>query len=87
MTSYLDTLAKLQDQGIDALKQVQTAQLTAITSLRDAAKALPALPKVEGFPTVAEIAEFNASFATKVLEQQAAFVSQVAGVFTAPAAK
>ncbi len=83
MTSYLDTIAKLQDQGIETLKQVQTVQLTAVTSLRDAAKTLPALPQVEGFPTLAEIVELNASFATKVLEQQAAFVSQLAGVFTA----
>jgi hypothetical protein len=83
MTSYLDTLAKIQDQGIETLKQAQTVQLAAVTSLRDAAKALPALPKVEGFPTLAELAELNASFATKVLEQQTAFVSQLAGVFTA----
>ena len=89
MTSYLETLTNLQNQGLETLKQAQAVQLTALTSVRDAVASIPGLPKVpamEGFPTVAELIELNGSFATKVLEQQNAFVAQVAGVLS-PAAK
>ena len=89
MTSYVETLTNLQNQGLETLKQAQAVQLTALTSVRDAVASIPGLPKVpamEGFPTVAELIELNGSFATKVLEQQNAFVAQVAGVLS-PAAK
>ena len=89
MTSYLDTLAGLQNQGLETLKQAQAVQISAVTSVRDAVASIPGLPKLpvmEGFPSVAELIELNGAFATKVLEQQNAFVAQLAGILS-PAAK
>jgi hypothetical protein len=47
---------------------------------------LPNGPTIEGLPTLAQVVELNSSFATQVLDQQKAFASQLAEVFS-PAVK
>lgn len=85
MATYIETLGKLQQQSLDALKTAQATQLAALGTITDLAGELSAFrpaAAVENLPTVAELTELNAAFARNVLEQQNAFVSQLAGVLT-----
>lgn|GEM_PF-947443 len=84
--TYAETLEKLQQQGLETLKQAQSIQLAALTSVRDAVASLPAtpvVPTVETLPTFAELAQLNVAFAQKVLEQQSVFALQLADLFGA----
>jgi hypothetical protein len=86
MATYLETLEKLQQTGLDALKQAQASQLAALTTIGELVSDVPALKPsalFENLPTFAQLAELNASFTRSVLEQQKAYASQLAGVFTA----
>ena len=88
-TTYLDLLAKMQEQGLEALKQTQSAYLESLTAARKMVEAmpnLPAAPKLEGLPTVVELTELNAQFLDRVVEQQKAYARQLAEVF-APISK
>jgi hypothetical protein len=85
MATYIETLGKLQQQSLDALKQAQTTQLAALSTLGELAGDVPAFrpaAAVESLPTFAELSELNAAFARNVIEQQNAYVSQLAGLFT-----
>ena len=85
MATYIETLGKLQEQSLDALKQAQAAQLAALGTIADLAGEIPAFgpaTAVENLPTFAELTELNAAFARNVLEQQNAYASQFAGLFT-----
>jgi hypothetical protein len=75
----IETLSNLQRQSLDALKDVQAAQYTALTSLRELAAQAPALPTVAGWN---ELVELNASFLRKVFEQQSAYATQLVNLFT-----
>ncbi len=86
--TYIETLEKLQQQGLDTLKQAQSVQLAAMGSVRDAVANLPtlpvpAIPSFESLPTFAELAQLNVTFAQKVLEQQSVFALQLADLFGA----
>ncbi len=91
-STYLDLLAKFQEQGLDTLKQAQSAYVDTLASTRSmveklpAMPAMPAMPAIEGLPTVEELTELNSAFLDKVIEQQKAFAKQLAEVF-APIAK
>jgi hypothetical protein len=47
----------------------------------------PTLPTIEGLPTIAQISELQTSFATQLLDQQKAFASQLADLFSPTTAK
>ena len=86
MATYLKTIEKLQQTSLDALKQVQASQLAVLESLGELATEVPAFKPsaaFENLPTFAELAELNATFTRNVIEQQKAYASQLAGLFTA----
>lgn len=85
MATYLETLGKLQKQSLDALKQVQATQLAALTTIGELVSDAPAFrpaPVFEKLPSFAELAELNATFTRSILEQQNAYLTQLAGIFT-----
>ena len=90
--TYIDLLAKMQEQGLDTLKQAQSAYIASLTSTREMVEKLPTLPTmpqlptIEGLPTVAELTELNTQFLDRIVEQQKAYAKQLADVF-APIAK
>ena len=85
--TYLDMIVKLQDQGLDILKQTQKAHLEALTSVREfveklpTAPQMPAFPALEGLPTITQLTELNNSFLSSVVEQQKSYASGLAEVF------
>jgi hypothetical protein len=86
MSTYIESLSNLQSQSLDALKQVQATQLAALSTIGQIVTDVPALRPEAAFanlPTFAELAELNAAFARSFLEQQSAYASQLAGIFTA----
>jgi|ERR1035437_5105882 hypothetical protein len=84
--TYLETLGKLQEQSLEALKQLAATQLAALTTIGELVSTVPpfrSASTVASLPTFAELAELNAAFVRSLLEQQNAYASQLAGVFTA----
>ena len=79
MANYLEILQKIQDQTLDNVKQIEAAQVATLTTVREL---IAELPTAKGVPTFAQITELVTSFATKVLDQQKAFASQVSDVIT-----
>jgi hypothetical protein len=87
--SYLEMIEKLQDQGLDALKQAQKAHIEALTQVREFVEKLPNVPQmpvVEGVPSVAQITELSTAFVEQVVDQQKAYATQLAAIF-APLSK
>ena len=83
--TYLETIAKLQAQSLDSLKQAQATQVATLTTIGEIVSNVPSFQPSAPFgqmPTIAEITELNTAFLKNVLEQQSAFASQLAGVFT-----
>ena len=93
--SYADTIEKLQQQGVEALKQAQAAQSAAISSFRElftnATSKLPGGQALSNIPAVvAQVSELNSAFAVKLIEQQNDYVNQLVNVLksaNAPAAE
>src|ERR1700676_4281119 len=86
MATYLETLGKLQEQSLEALKQVQATQLAALTTIGELVSTVPPFRSATtpaSLPTFAELAEQSASFVRSLIEQQNAYAQQLAGVFTA----
>ncbi|MGB8267083.1 MAG: hypothetical protein WCE44_12200 [Candidatus Velthaea sp.] len=81
--TFTETVTKLQDQSLDALKKIQNAQLETLSTIRKFVAELPtpALPTSESFPTIEKIVELNTTFATAVFEQQKAFATQLGNLF------
>lgn len=87
--SYLEMIAKLQDQGLDALKQAQKAHIETLSSVREYVEKLPnvpQLPVLEGVPSLAQLTELNTAFVEQVVDQQKSYATQLAAIF-APIAK
>jgi hypothetical protein len=88
MATYLEMLEKIQTQTLENLKQVQAVQVATLNTARELVSSLPSItsapnvPTIEGLPTLQQIADLNTSFATKLLDQQKAFASQIAELFT-----
>ncbi len=83
-STYLDLIAKMQEQGLEALKQTQGAYLESLTAARKMVEKLPAppqLPTIEGMPTVAELTDLNTAFLDRIVEQQKVYAKQLADVF------
>jgi hypothetical protein len=91
-STYLDLLTKMQEQGLEALKQTQSAYLESLAAARKVVEAMPMpvpmpqMPVIEGVPTLAELTDLNVAFIDKVVEQQKAYAKQLADVF-APVVK
>jgi hypothetical protein len=90
--TYLEIVEKIQAQTLDNVKQTEAAQISTLHMIREVVASLPSLmnlpnvPTIEGIPTLAQVVELNSSFATQLLDQEKAFASQLAVVFS-PAAK
>jgi hypothetical protein len=86
MSTYLEILEKIQAQALENLKQIEAVQIATLHTAREIAASLPSLlnlpniPTTEGVPTLEQIAELNTSFATKLLDQQKAYASQLAAL-------
>jgi hypothetical protein len=85
-STYLDMLAKMQEQGLEALKQTQSAYLESLAAARKVVEAMPlppmpTMPAMEGVPTLAELTDLNTQFIDKMVEQQKAYTKQLADVF------
>jgi len=83
--TYIDTIEKLQRQGLEALKQAQAAQVAAVNSIRElvsnATGTMPGADAVRNIPAVvSKINELNSSYAVKLIEQQNAYVSELVSV-------
>jgi len=83
-STYLDLLAKMQEQGLETLKQTQAAYLESLATARKMVEKLPAppqMPAIEGMPTVAELTDLNTQFIDRLVEQQKSYAKQLAEVF------
>jgi hypothetical protein len=83
-STYLDLIAKMQEQGLEALKQTQGAYLESLSTARKMVEKMPAppqLPTIEGMPTIAELTDLNTQFLDRIVEQQKAYAKQLADVF------
>ena len=82
-TTYLDMISKLQQQGLQALKQAQETQLAALSTAREIATQFAAapIPTPDAVPSIAALTELSTSFATQMLDQQKAYANQLAGFF------
>jgi hypothetical protein len=83
-SAYLDLIAKMQEQGLEALKQTQGAYLESLSTARKMIEKLPVppqMPAIEGMPTVAELTDLNTQFLDRIVEQQKAYAKQLADVF------
>jgi len=83
--TYIDTIEKLQAQGLEALKQAQAAQISAVSSFRElvtnATSKLPGAESLRNIPTVvSQVSELNSAFAVKLIEQQNDYVKQLLAV-------
>lgn len=83
--SYVDTIEKFQAQGLEAIKQVQAAQINAVASFRELfSNVTGKMPNAQTFsniPTVvSKISELNSTFAVKLIEQQNDYVNQLLAV-------
>jgi hypothetical protein len=83
--TYIDTIEKLQAQGLEALKQAQAAQISAVSSVRElvtnATSKLPGADSLKNIPAViSQVSELNSAFAVKLIEQQNDYVKQLLAV-------
>ncbi len=80
-SNYLELLSKLQEQGLEVLKQAQAAHIASLTSIRELVEKMPTTPQVptlEGVPTIQQLTELNTTFASHVFEQQKQYTTQLA---------
>jgi hypothetical protein len=90
--TYLEILEKIQTQTLDNVKQIEAVQISTLQTVREVVASLPTMmsspsvPTIEGIPTLSQVVELTTSFATVLLDQEKAFVSQLTEVFS-PAAK
>ena len=74
-TTYADYLTKIQEDVLETIKDAQEASLKSF--------AVPAFPKVEGFPTAAELIKQSFDFAEKFLEVRKEYTLKVAEMIEA----
>ena len=85
MATTHDLIAKLQAQSLDTLKQAQAAHVAALETIREVVAEIPTSPAaaVESLPTITDVVELNSKFAKQLLDQQNAYATQLATIFTA----
>ena len=81
-TTYADYLTKIQDDVLDTIKEAQDASLKSFASLRELGASypttVPAMPKIDGFPTASELIKQSFDFAEKFLEVRKEYTLKVA---------
>jgi hypothetical protein len=82
MATYLEIIEKLQNQTLDNVKKLQAVQIATLTTVREL---ISELPKTKGMPTFAEITDLGNSFTNQLLDQQKAFVNELADAVKPPA--
>ena len=85
MATTHDLIAKLQAQGLETIKQAQATHVAALETIREVVSELPTSPAaaVEALPTLNDVVELNTKFAQQILEQQNAYATQLASIFSA----
>jgi geranylgeranyl pyrophosphate synthase len=79
-TTYTDYISKVQDDVLDQIKEAQDVSLKSFASLREMSASyptMPAMPKLDGFPTPSEVIEQSFEFAEKFLELRKAYTLKV----------
>ncbi len=80
--NVVETITKLQEEGLKTLKQTQDASLAALGDFRKFAGELSekpgTLPTLENVPTPAQLVELSFGFASKFLEARKAYTLKVA---------
>jgi hypothetical protein len=85
MSTYIETIQKLQAQGLDTLKQAQSVQLAAFNSFREIVATVPVTPMVpsmKNLPSFSELTELSTNFVQALVAQQTAFASELASIVT-----
>jgi hypothetical protein len=86
-TTYADYLTKIQDDVLDTIKEAQDASLKSFASLREMSAnypaSVPAMPKIDGFPTPSELIKQSFEFTEKFLEVRKAYTLKVAELIEA----
>lgn len=81
-TTYADYLTKIQEDVLDTIKEAQDASLKSFASLRELSAnyptTVPAMPKIDGFPTPVELIKQSFEFAEKFLEVRKEYTLKVA---------
>jgi hypothetical protein len=83
--TYIETIEKLQQQGLETLKQAQATQIATLTSIREIVSSVPLTPSVpsfDAFPTFSELTEMSQTFVKQLAAQQSAYVAELAGFFS-----
>jgi hypothetical protein len=83
--TYLETIEKLQQQGLETLKQAQAVQIATLTSIREivgSAPLTPAMPSLDKLPTFAELTDVSQTFVKQLAAQQSTYVAELAGFFS-----
>jgi hypothetical protein len=82
--TFVETIEKLQTQGLETLKQAQAVQIATLKSVGEivaSAPTVPAVPNFEKMPSIAELTELSATFTKKLVDQQFAYFNELATVF------
>jgi hypothetical protein len=81
-TTYADYLTKIQEDVLDTIKEAQDASLKSFASLRELGAnyptTVPAMPKIDGFPTASELIKQSFDFTEKFLEVRKEYTLKVA---------
>ncbi len=89
-TSTIEYTRAAQERTLDALRQSQSAVVEAVgtwaKAVEKVAPQVPALPAVEGLPTLEELIATSFDFTGQVLAAQREFANQLVGAM-APALK
>jgi hypothetical protein len=85
MPTYTEQLTKVQEDVLNTIKEAQDASLKSMHAFREIAASypttvptLPAMPKLEGFPTAHEVIEQSFEFARKFWELRKDYTLKVA---------
>lgn len=85
MSEYVKFATSTGDQYLASLSEAQDAFLKSMTPFTPVAATLPKMPAASfmpAMPTLAEVAEANFAFATKLLKQQKKFAEKLFAIST-----
>jgi hypothetical protein len=80
--NVVDYFAKLQEEGLAAIKQSQDASLSAIAKFREMNKEFAekpgTMPALENLPSPTQLVEMSFGFASQLLEMRKAYTLKIA---------
>ncbi|MHB8140535.1 MAG: hypothetical protein ACYDHD_04645 [Vulcanimicrobiaceae bacterium] len=86
-TNLIETVEKMNAQGLEALKAAQQQNLEAFTSLLDISEKLAQgkveVPSLDGVPTPSQVVEMTFDAAGKFLELRKSYALQIAELMVA----